>query len=244
MAKVKTAKEKITAYLKGKGLSIDEIKDAFDELEAADQDLDRLAADVTDATTKNKEWLDWYQKVAPEVKNVFSERDTLKQKLDKLEKLGIQIGEGTPAPAAPAGTPPQGDYITKAQLEEWERNFGSRTSKVIKGVSGITARHMKEFGEAPDLDAIEKLMSDGLPMDVAYEKVYAPKYEEKRKAKTKEEVDRLVREGVQAELSKKGIAYSRKKVVDVEPAPLDKPAPNDHDLREAFLMDLNADTTH
>ena len=74
MAKVKTAKDRITAYLKGKGLDVSEIKDAFDELEAADVDLEKLSA----ATGMNTKWEEFWNKTAvPEFQKVQAEESAM-----------------------------------------------------------------------------------------------------------------------------------------------------------------------
>lgn len=252
MAKVKTAKQKITDYLKAKGLDSGEISDAFRELDEADQDLDQLASQISDATTKNQEWLQWYQKVAPEVQNAFSERDSLKQKLSQLEKAGIQIGDLTPSAQQAAQAAQQGQYVTPDQLDKLKQEMAFATSGIMKSLTKVSLRHFNKFKEELDIDAVEKLVAErGYSVEEAYNQYSKPKWDEAEAATRKEEIDRGIREGVQRELSKGGYSSRRptKKVdadIDYEPitelsTKKEKAAPSDRELRDAFVADLNSE---
>jgi hypothetical protein len=248
MAKVRGAKQRITAFLQAKGLDASEIKDAFDELDSADVDLDSLAAQVVDATTKNQQWNQWYQEVAPEVSNAMQERDALKARIAQLEAAGVRLSDspGLSAGASHAAAAvAQGQYVSPADLDRYRNELTAATSSVMKQLTKVSMRHFKEFNEEADLDEIERLVAErGYSVEDAYNTWVQPKQEERRKKDTEEQIQRGIQEGLQTELSKQGIRRTRRRVDDVEPAPLDKPAPSDGQLREAFLEDLSNDVTH
>src|ERR1700738_4755656 len=89
MARAKSAKDRIIAFMKAKQWDASEIKDAFDDLDAADADLGQLA----DALSKNEQWNNWYQTAAPEIQKIAQERDTYKSKIEKLQAAGFSASE-------------------------------------------------------------------------------------------------------------------------------------------------------
>ena len=112
MARAKTAKATITAYLKGKGLDTNEIKEAFDELDAADQDLEQLAT----IATKNAQWETfWTGTATPEFDRLTKERDSYKSKVDKLAASGFKMDDAEVA--APAAQAQNGNYMTPEAFE-------------------------------------------------------------------------------------------------------------------------------
>jgi hypothetical protein len=237
---VKTAKQRITDYLKAKGLDAGEIRDAFDQLDAADADLDVLAAQVSDATKKNADWLKWYNDTIPEVQNIATERDALKAQIAKLEAAGITVGS-TPTTKNTAEKVEQGQYVSPAELAKLRNDMAVATSNVMKGLTRVSLRHMKDFQEEPDLDEIEKIVSErGLSVEDAYDRWVAPKREAKRAEEVQRKIEQGVKEGVQSHLSKMGISKARKRTDDIERAPLDKEAPSDKELRDSFIADLDA----
>ena len=116
------------------------------------------------------------------------------------------------------------------------------TSNVMKQLLQVNFDHYKTFGVPADLDAIEKLLAEGKARDVreGYNVWSAPVRETHTKEQTEKEISRRVQEAVTAEMSKKGYSAPRKRAADeVELAPLDKPAPSEKELREAFINDLS-----
>lgn len=237
MAKVKTAKQRITDFMKAKGLDAAEIKDAFDELDAADMDLEKLA----DATVKNQEWLNWYQQVTPALNEIVSERDSLKQQIAKLQQAGLTFSEAQEVVNQNQPAPRQNDFDPNT----FRSDLIGATNSLVKDATRYGFRHFKTYNEELDIDAIEKLMTEKkVPFEVAYGLYETPKREERMKKEMQDKIAQGIKEGMQAELSKQGIRKTRKRTDDVENAPLDKPAPSDSDLKEAFLRDLDAETTH
>src|ERR1700682_6141628 len=131
MAKVKSAKDRITAFMKAKGWEAPEIKDAFDELDSADADLGQLA----DALSKNEQWNNWYQTAAPEIQKIAQERDTYKSKIEKLQAAGFSASEAQAvAQGAPntQGQPSAPGYMTKDEAEQFKQGLAKASSGTMK----------------------------------------------------------------------------------------------------------------
>lgn len=241
MAKVKTAKQKIVDYLKAKEYDAEGIKEVLAELDAADVDLEDLAK-------ANDGWkVFWYQQAAPEMETAVKERDELKARIEKLKAAGF----GTD-PAIPDVPKPQGgnQYVTPEQLQEFQNKLARASSDTMKSITKYGIRHFNKYKEELDLDAVEKLMGEngGRSIDDAYRIYEEPKRVESEKKEREEAIAKGVREGIQAELSKRGPVRSRK-VVDEDIPKVDltdkkSAGPSDRDLRDAFLNDLNSIVTH
>lgn len=75
------------------------------------------------------------------------------------------------------------DLMNKSTFDEEMKKRDGFTVSLMKDVSTITARHMLDFKEAPDFNAIEKIaLEQGLSAAKAYEEWVRPKVEEKHKA--------------------------------------------------------------
>ena len=239
MARLTSAKARITEYLKSLGKDAAEIKEVFAELDAADADLDQAA----DAVSKNRQWNDWYQQIQPALSEIVSERDSLKQRIQKLEAAGLSFGEADAAARVSLGQQPA--QTPGFNPEEFQSNIARATNTLLKDITRHSLKHFKDFNEELDLDAVEKLMGEKqVPFDVAYNLFTEPRREEQRQKEVTEKIKLGIQEGLQAELSKQGIRKTRKRTDDIDPAPLDKEAPSEHELKEAFLRDLDADITH
>ncbi len=249
MAKVKTAKETITAYMKAKGWDASEIRSAFDELDSADADLNTLS----DALQKNEQWMVWYNTAAPEIQKLVQERDTYKGKLDKLQAAGFSFEQ---AQAVAQGAPNVQGQPQATDLEQFKQNLtqglAKASSDIMKDLIKINFKHFKEFGNEADLDAMEKLMEadpttgrrKAYTAEEAYRVWAEPLYKEKSEKDTQKKIDEGIKVGVQAEMSKVNVPGIRrqksvKDIIGVENAPLDKPAPATSELRDAFFNDLN-----
>lgn len=250
MAKVKSAKQRITAFLSAKGYDASEIKDAFDELDAADVDLESAATQLAEATQKNGEWTTWYNKIAPEVQTIAAERDMLRQRMSELEKAGVKFDLSARSEVT-ADKVADGQYVTPAEFQKFKQELAGATSVIMKGLTRVSTRHYKEFNEEPDLDAIEQLVSEkGYSVEDAYNFWSQPKRDERKSKEVDEKIRLGIQEGLKAELSKAGIRTRRAKNpddVDLEPITKvveRKDSPSEHQLRDSFISDLNSETTH
>ena len=260
MAKVKTAVEKITAFLKAKGYDTTEIKDAFAELDAADADLGTIASQLTETKTKNTEWVNWYNQVVPEVQSAMAQRDAYKAKLDKLEAAGIKVSDEQKQAAEVKVPGETGQYVSPDELKRFKSDLASASSSVMKQMVGLSFKHFKKFKAEPDWDAIEKLMSEGKAGNIeeGYRKWSKPMREERRIKKQEKEVNSKIKQGVQDTLSKQGVVMTRKRGDEVEQDLLGKAAAQknykdmtpeekrtyDNDLKAGFVSDINSEITH
>lgn len=252
MAKVKTAKQKLEIFFKAKGLDASEIREAFAELDEADVDLENLAAQITDVTTKNQQWMTWYQGALPEFQNAIKERDALKAKLAKLAEAGFSTEEMTQESETTAEKLNRGQFVTPEELTNFKKELASATSTVMKQLTRVGLRHMKDFDEEADLDAIEKLVAEkGYSVEDAYDKWVQPKRDARLKEDTQKQIAKGIQEGIAAELSRQGIRGTRKKPNEIQQEPLDKlvkkgkeEVPTDSELRAEFLAGLDEGATN
>lgn len=251
MAKVKEIESRIRAVLRAKGWDDAGINAELEQLSAADLEL-------ADALTKNDQWNQWYQTAAPEIQKIAQERDTYKGKMEKLQAAGLSfeqaqaVTQGAPNTGAPSTA-----GMTKEEAEQFKLGLAKASSDTMKDLIKINFRHFKEFGTEADLDAMEKLMEadpqtgrrKAYTADEAYRLWSEPEYKKKHEADTQKKIEEGIKAGVQAELSKHNVPGIRrqktqKDIIGVENAPLDKPAPDDRELRQAFMNDLSEETTH
>ena len=112
-----------------------------------------------------------------------------------VEKFGELPGGGNPndpnaARAAVA------DAIDKKTFDERIKATEGNTIGLVKSVAKITAKHLKDFNEEPDLDAIEKIaMEQSLTAEKAYAEWRKPKDEERQKAKVEADLKKAREEG-------------------------------------------------
>lgn len=91
------------------------------------------------------------------------------------------------------------DVIDAKTFNERIGQTEANTVGLVKAAATITARHLKNFNEEPDFDAIQKIATEKqLTAMKAYEEWAAPKYEEKQKvaraAETQQAVDAALME--------------------------------------------------
>lgn len=101
----------------------------------------------------------------------------------------------------------QVDAIDKKTFDERLGKTEGLTVALIKTASTITAKHLKDFNEVPDFDAIEKIATEqGLTAQKAYEEWARPKWEAKHNAEIEARVQKAREEGMVEGASKKAAA--------------------------------------
>jgi len=74
------------------------------------------------------------------------------------------------------------DIVDKKTFEERFKATEDNTIGLVKSVAKITAKHLKDYNEEPDLDAIQDIaFKQGLTADKAYQEWRRPKDEERAK---------------------------------------------------------------
>ena len=100
-----------------------------------------------------------------------------------VEKFGELPGGGDPNDPSKVRTA-IADVLDKKTFDERIKLTEGNTIGLVKSVAKITAKHLKDFNEEPDLDAIEKIaVEQGLTAEKAYQEYRRPKDEERAKAK-------------------------------------------------------------
>jgi len=144
-------------------------------------------------------WDAWYKNYAEPKVSQAEQRE--KQLQDYVNRYG-QLPDGTQ-------TGYQGEQVvagmTKAEIEKMLKERDSVRDQayttMTKQVTRVMARHLKDFNEDLDIDAVEKLMDEKrLPLEAAYKEYIGPRVEERKKTqdeewrkKTTEEIERDVR---------------------------------------------------
>jgi len=100
-----------------------------------------------------------------------------------VEKFGELPGGGDPDDPN-ARRAAVGDIIDKKTFDERIKVTEGNTIGLVKSVAKITAKHLKDFNEEPDLDAIEKL---AVEQSLTAEKAYAEWRKPKDEARAKEQ---------------------------------------------------------
>ena len=99
-----------------------------------------------------------------------------------VEKFGELPGGGDPANPAARAAAVNADVVDKKTFEERFKATEDNTIGLVKSVAKITAKHLKDFNEEPDLDAIQEIaFKQGLTADKAYQEWRRPKDEERAK---------------------------------------------------------------
>lgn len=112
-----------------------------------------------------------------------------------VEKFGELPGGMSPNDPAAVRTA-VADALDKKTFEERIKTTEGNTIGLVKSVAKITAKHLKDYNEEPDLDAIEKIALDqGMTAEKAYQEWRRPKDEERAKVAQAAEVKKAREEG-------------------------------------------------
>lgn len=171
-------------------LAKDEVKKfAHSSLEAVEREKGRANKATSDA-----------QRIYEENLKIFANNKAAVEAAEKrvqsyVEKFGELPGGGDPADPA-ARRAAVGDIIDKKTFDERIKATEGNTIGLVKSVAKITAKHLKDFNEEPDLDAIEKLaVEQGLTAEKAYAEWRKPKDEARAKEQQEAALKKAREEG-------------------------------------------------
>lgn len=149
-----------------------------------------------------------------------------KERLGKVETLEQQIArlQGNPPIPTPTPTPtPAPTGLSREDVDKilLERDKGY--ARVLGLTTQVAARHLRMFGEEPDMPAVIDLATKkAIPLEDAYREKYGEQLAEKAKAAEDERINKLVTER---------LAEERKKQTD-QPFPLRNASPSVLDVLE------------
>ncbi len=196
---MQTFQELMTAELASAGLSDDAITAALSKIYANEKLSPKLNSLVKTATEdyqaqvgRVKQYQDWYPKAEAEYNRMATEYQRATAELEALKNGGTVT------------TPPAFDptnYVSRADLVQFNKEMGQRYAAVIKDTASITSRHVTRFKEEPDFSAIDKIASEqGIPLPMAYDKWVEPRVKDAEKAANeqwkkdqREEIERDIR---------------------------------------------------
>lgn len=179
---------------------------AHSSLEAVARERGRAEAATADAKRVYEENLKIF------ANNKTAVEDAQKKVTAYVEKFGELPGGGDPNDPN-AARRAVSDAIDKKTFDERISAVEGNTIGLVKSVAKITAKHLKDFNEEPDLDAIQKIAVDqGLTADKAYVEWRRPKDEAKRTSDHEAAVKKAREEGEVEGRSKAGAAV----VVDAD----------------------------
>lgn len=145
------------------------------------------------------EYEKWYAEIAePAYKQNLSGLTRLRQYEQRFGK----IEDAADVKQAATATGLSKDEV-KALLDEQIGTVRAQTAALLKTVPRLVARHVREFGEEPDLDAVEKIaIEKGLSAEQAYNEWAGPKYKEKSETALNERIKKEREEAVRDYASK------------------------------------------
>ncbi len=161
-------------------------------VKTATEDYNAQVGRVKALQARTQEWETWANgngQEAGAIAKYNQMQAQLQEAQRKADILAAAVQSGNPVPPV---DPVASGAVTLADLQKFTQDLDSRWSGVLKSTSKIVSRHVREFNEDPDFDAIEKVardkgwsaQPDGL--DRAYEELVRPRLEERR-AKAEEQ---------------------------------------------------------
>lgn len=172
-------------------LAKDEVKKfAHSSLEAVQREKGRADKASAEATRVYEENL----KIAAHNQTVV---DAATKKVQSyVEKFGELPGGGDPADPAAVRAAVNANVIDKKTFDERFKTTEENTIGLVKSVAKITAKHLKDFNEEPDLDAIQEIaFKQGMTAEKAYQEWRRPKDDAKAAEKQAADVKKAREEG-------------------------------------------------
>lgn len=207
--------------------------------------LDRarnLEQEVNAAKTQLGTWDQWYKNYAePKVSKAEQAEKRLQDYVNQFGELpdGTPVGNRTGAQVT-AG-------MTKEDIDKMFRERDRAYTTMTKQVTRVMARHLKDFNEDLDIDAVEKIMDEkGLPLEAAYKEFVQPRVEE-RQTKERSEWEKKTRDEIERDLKSRYKlpvdAKPRESVSDLLNRKAPDNMPEELDAKNAFIDAWNEQET-
>ena len=193
-------KSYMQSALQEAGLTDDQITSAIDKIANHEKLAPKLNAFVKTATEDyqaqvgrakaaqeraDKLEKEWYPRANAEYQRALAEIEALK-------------ANPNPNPDFDASK-----YLTRDDFIKMQQERDARYATVIKEATRLGSRHAATFGEELDVDALEKLANEtNLPLSAAYDRMIAPRVQEKQKAAADKEKEEYAAQKVKDALSR------------------------------------------
>jgi hypothetical protein len=247
----RSSKEKFYKLLEAKGVDRNDpsVTEFINDYDGDFAEMNRALQEQQKAQQVNQQWAQWYQQRGYMVDSLEQETAQLRSQLDRVRQAGIRLDDQD---ADTAQRVQQGEYVTAEALQSLKQEIFGTFSAVTKDLLTVQGEHFKQFGEAPDLEEIEKIVTaKNIPVRAAYDQWVSPRREELRKLDQEKEIKRRVEEALRDERSKMGVARTSRKQSDaVSPmadmvagkrGPKEEAQPrNTVDRLNKFISDLNS----
>lgn len=197
-----TAKEYFTQRLAEAGIPQAEIAQILSRAEShltsqqvyTSNEYDSMKGRADASSRKIQEYDQWYERTKPTVEQIMKRNAEIEAKLKEYEE-----GGGT----LPSGFDPS-KYVSREDLEKSLGDVQGRVGNVMKVGLKLASSHAAKFGEALDIDQLEKIAVErGLPLELAYNEMIRPREEAARAEAHKREIDQKVQEAIAAERAKR-----------------------------------------
>jgi len=190
-------KEYLEKELQEAGLSDATVTAALEKLYTHDKLSPKLNALVKTATEDYQAQLGRVNQARADQERLqYLEKDWWpgysKQVEDQAQELAALKARGNGGSSPLPASFDSSKIVTKDDLAAALREQAVNYAKVIKDTGRIASRHVVEFGEPLDVDALDKLATERkIPLPEAYEALVGPRLEEKRKVKQAEDEKKL-----------------------------------------------------
>ncbi len=220
--------EETAAFLKT--VTSDKIAPKIEGLLKTADDYNAQVGRVRAAEDKVQKYDQWYGTATQEYAQAYQQLEAEKKRLGVMDNTN---GNGNHQQIDTT------QFITKADLEAQLNNQGARWASVLKDVTKISGKHMAQWKEELDVDALEKLATENnLPIAAAYEQMMRPRVETREKEKLENAIKNAREEGARDALTRHKLPVDTAPQ-DVAPMyrnadPKDVPKDMDADLLEAW----------
>lgn len=211
-------KEKIKELMTKYSISEDAAKEF---LEVYDGDMGEINGALREAAGNVQKWNDWYNGIAPGLTAQEEENKALKAQVEAMKKaMGVvDTNQNTNT-----GQSTNQSANTNFDPDKFEQRIYGNFSAVQKDIYNVQRYHMKNFGELPDLEPIEKLINEkNLSPWAAYQEWVGPMDQDRKEKELRAKIEKELMEKFQADATRRGTNTFMRPVSDAV-SPLDEDA--------------------
>ncbi len=176
---------------------------------------------VRAAEAKLKEFGDWYGTANTQYQQMADELASTKAQLAGRGTGGEQGFDTS-------------KFLTKQDLDRVVQDQGTRFAGILKTATHIAADHAARFGEAPDMEAIDRIATEkSLPLNLAYQEYIKPRVEAKATSDMEKRIKDAKDEAVRD--------YASRHQMPVDPRPAENSFINPRGSKPEAPKDMDAE---